>query len=56
MSSQWRKKMLYKRSKIVAKQNFELSEGVKKKFEITLIWGKKVTLYLNLAFETESRI
>ena len=41
MSSQWRKKMLYKRSKIVAKQKFELSENYKEEIRNHAYLGKK---------------
>ena len=41
MSSQWRKKMLYKRSKIVAKQKFELSESYKEEIRNHAYLGKK---------------
>ena len=41
MSSQWRKKMLYKRSKIVAKQKFELSESYKEEIRNHANLGKK---------------
>ena len=41
MSSQWRRKMLFKRSKIVNKQKFELSESYKEEIRNHAYLGKK---------------